>query len=111
MSFKGKNEGREPEVFEAEEFIAKKGLAAKGKRCHSLDVKKVRFVEPLHKPEDDIDPNATEEAEPQNLAGEIDMSDIIDVDLPEVELPDGNTPDERFSDLKEPEEIEELTLF
>ena len=29
----------------------------------------------------------------------------------EVELPDGNTPDERFSDLKEPEEIEELTLF
>ena len=111
VSFKGKNEGREPEVFEAEEFIAKKGLAAKGKRCHSLDVKKVRFVEPLHKPEDDIDPNATEEAEPQNLAGEIDMSDIIDVDLPEVELPDGNTPDERFSDLKEPEEIEELTLF
>ena len=39
------------------------------------------------------------------------MSDIIHVDLPEVELPDGNTHDERFSDLKEPEEIEELTLF
>ena len=73
-------------------------------------MKKVRFVEPLHKPEDDIDPDA-EEAEPQNLAGEIDMSDIIDVELPEVELPDGDTPDERFSDLKEPEEIEELTLF
>ena len=105
VSFKGKNEGREPEVFEAEEFIAKKGLTAKGKRCHSLDVKKVRFVEPLHKPEDDIDPNA-EEAEPQNLAGEIDMSDIID-----VELPAGDLPDENFSKLTEPEEIEELTLF
>ena len=105
VSFKGKNEGREPEVFEAEEFIAKKGLAAKGKRCHSLDVKKVRFVEPLHKPEDDIDPDA-EETEPQNLAGEIDMSDIID-----VELPAGDLPDENFSKLTEPEEIEELTLF
>ena len=105
VSFKGKNEGREPEVFEAEEFIAKKGLAAKGKRCHSLDVKKVRFVEPLHKPEDDIDPDAGE-TEPQNLAGEIDMSDIID-----VELPAGDLPDENFSKLTEPEEIEELTLF
>ena len=39
------------------------------------------------------------------------MSDIIDVDLPDVDLPGGDTPDERFSDLKEPEEIEELTLF
>ena len=105
VSFKGKNEGREPEVFEAEEFIAKKGLTAKGKRCHSLDVKKVRFIEPLHKPEDDIDPDAGE-TEPQNLAGEIDMSDIID-----VELPAGDLPDENFSKLTEPEEIEELTLF
>ena len=110
VSFKGKNEGREPEVFDAEEFIAKKGIAAKGKRCHSLDVGKVRFVEPLHKPEDDVVPDA-EEAEPQNLAGEIDMSDIIDVDLPEVSLPDGEGPDDRFSNLQEPAEIEELTLF
>ena len=70
----------------------------------------MRFVEPLHKPEDDIVPDA-EEAEPQNLAGEIDTSDIIDVDLPEVELPDGDTPDEKFSQFTEPVEIEELTLF
>ena len=111
VSFKGKNEGREPEIFEAEEFIAKKGLTAKGKRCHSLDVKSVRFVEPLHKPEDDIDPDAAEEAEPQNLAGEIDMNDIIDVDLPEVDLPEGDGPDDRFAHLQDPEEIEELTLF
>ena len=59
---------------------------------------------------DDIVPDA-EEAEPQNLAGEIDISDIIDVDLPEVSLPDGDSPDDRFTNLQDPEEIEELTLF
>ena len=51
--FTGRHENREPEVFDAEEFIAKKGIAAKGNRCHRLDVLKVEFIEPLHKPEDD----------------------------------------------------------
>ena len=43
---------REPELIDAEEFIAKKGIAAKGKKCHSWDLKKVEFAEPLVKPED-----------------------------------------------------------
>ena len=103
--FKGRNEGREPENFDAEDFIAKKGLAAKGKRCHSLEVGSVRFIEPIHKPEDDVDPSA-EEVEPQNLAGEIDPGDIIDLDIPE-----GSIPDENFSKFEESPVIEELTLF
>ena len=54
---------------------AKKGLQAKGKKTSSLDVKSVKFVEPLHKPEDDFVPL---ESEAENQAGEIDNSDIID---------------------------------
>ena len=44
--FAGKYAHREPEVIEAEPFIAKKGLAAKGKKCHAYDLKDVHFVEP-----------------------------------------------------------------
>ncbi len=53
VTFTGRQENREPEKFDAEEFIAKKGIAAKGNRCHRYDVGKVEFIEPLHKPEDD----------------------------------------------------------
>ena len=53
--FGGKHAHREPEKVDAEEFIAKKGLTAKGKKVSAMDVKKVRFVEPLVKPEDEAD--------------------------------------------------------
>ena len=75
ITFGGKHEHREAEVVDAEEFIAKKGLQAKGKRVSAMDVKAVKFVEPLHKPEDDI---VTEESEAENQAGEIDNSDVED---------------------------------
>ena len=39
---------KEPEAIEAENWIAKKGIAAKGKKCAERgEVKTVRFVEPL----------------------------------------------------------------
>ncbi len=53
VTFTGRQEHREPEKFDAEEFIAKKGINAKGNRCHRYDVLKVEFIEPLEKPEDD----------------------------------------------------------
>ena len=52
ITFGGKNEFREPEKVDAEEFIAKKGINAKGKKVSSMDVKSVKFIEPLVKPED-----------------------------------------------------------
>ena len=82
ITFGGKNVNREPEQVDAEEFIAKKGLQAKGKKVSSLDVKAVAFIEPLHKPEDDI---VEEASEAENQAGEIDNSDVedpIDIDFP-----------------------------
>jgi len=59
LTFGGKFEHREAEVLDAESFIAKKGLTAKGKKCSSMDLKAVAFGEPLHKPEDDIELDET----------------------------------------------------
>ena len=53
--FGGKWEHREAEIIDAENFIARKGIAAKGKKASPMDLKSIRFIEPLHKPEDDID--------------------------------------------------------
>ena len=75
ITFGGRHEHRDAETVNAEEFIAKKGLQAKGKKTSALDVKSVKFVEPLHMPEDDVE---LLESEAENQAGEIDNSDIID---------------------------------
>jgi len=96
VTFGGKFAHREPEAVDAEAFIAKKGLAAKGKKCSDKDVKAVAFIEPLPAPEDD----SAEAGEAEEVA----VEDILDVgvaddlagaDLPEVDVP----------------EVEELTLF
>ena len=105
VTFAGKYAHREPEKIDAEEYIAKKGIAAKGKKCHSWDLKKVEFIEPLVKPEDLEEP--APEAEPENLAGEIDMSDIIDTpedfDISDIDMSTVNVP--------EVDDDEDLTLF
>ena len=70
--FGGKSAHKEPECIDAEEWIAKKGIAAKGKKCHDREtVKKVEFIEPLVKPEDDLPPQEPE---------------TIEIDLPEDDL-------------------------
>ena len=84
ITFGGKHEHREAETVDAEEFIAKKGLQAKGKKVSAMDVKSVIFVEPLHKPEDDMIPEASEA---ENQAGEIDNTDVVDEPL-DLDLPD-----------------------
>ena len=56
-----KLEDRPAEAVDAEEWIAKKGVTAKGKKCSSRpDVRSVRFIEPLVK-EGDADDIAEEE--------------------------------------------------
>ena len=84
ITFGGKHEHREAERVDAEEFIAKKGLQAKGKKVSAMDVKSVIFVEPLHKPEDNMIPEASEA---ENQAGEIDNTDVVDEPL-DLDLPD-----------------------
>ena len=77
------------ETVDAEEWIAKKGITAKGKKCSAKnDIKAVRFIEPLVK-EDDEDDSPKESAE----------------DMHDANLTD-QTPDDT-----EDETYEEPTLF
>ncbi len=82
--FGGKHEHRESEKVDAEEFIAKKGLQAKGKKVSQMDVKAVRFIEPLQKEEDNV---PVPESEAENQAGDIidDFVEPIDDD-PQLSL-------------------------
>ena len=76
LTFGGKYEHREAETLDAEEFIAKKGLTAKGKKCSLYDLKKVEFGEPLVKPEDEEEVAEAISEEP------------MDVDLEAEDFPD-----------------------
>ena len=101
-TFGGKSAHKEPECIDAEEWIGKKGITAKGKKCHDREtVKKVEFIEPLVKPEDEETPVQAEEEE----ALEIILPEEEDLSLPvgEIILPD---PDEmiEFEPADEPAE-------
>ncbi len=102
-TFGGKSAHKEPECIDAEEWIGKKGITAKGKKCHDREtVKKVEFIEPLVKPEDDEEPPVQAEEEE---ALEIILPEEEDLSLPvgEIILPD---PDEmiEFEPADEPAE-------
>jgi len=103
LTFGGKFEHRLPETFEAEEFIAKKGITAKGKKCSSYDLKSVEFGEPIHKPEDDV----VEDAEtPEDTAEE----EAIDIIEPEVKTePEAKIETEAKTEIKKPEPSKEDT--
>ncbi len=98
VTFGGKSAAKEPEAIDAEEFIGKKGVSAKGKKCHSLELSKVEFIEPLHKPEDDI---VEAEAEDQTQeTGEVEeevidiLDDVVALDLEPEEAVEPEAPAE-----------------
>ena len=112
VTFTGRQEHREPEKFDAEEFIAKKGIAAKGNRCHRYDILKVEFIEPLHKPEDDEE----EGAKPGEIIS-LGPEDIPDDETfsPESMYQPTGEGEETHGDLGEPdpdsEDADEPNLF
>ena len=71
LTFGGKFAHREPETIDVAEFIAKKGITAKGKKCSPYDLKAVEFGEPLEKDE----PEAPGEAIAEPFDGDDDMAD------------------------------------
>ncbi|MCQ2119724.1 MAG: DNA gyrase/topoisomerase IV subunit A [Bacteroidales bacterium] len=106
VTFGGKYEHRDPENIDAEEYIGKKGITAKGKKCHQYDVKKVRFIEPLHKPEDDM----TEEEETPEYSEIAESEETpIDIITPMMEGEGAKLPD--IDDIPDVEDFEEPTLF
>ena len=112
VTFTGRQEHREPEKFDAEEFIAKKGITAKGNRCHRYDILKVEFIEPLHKPEDDEE----EGAKPGEIIslGPEDIPDDETFNPESMYQPTGEG-EETHGDLGEPdpdsEDADEPNLF
>lgn len=108
--FGGKYEHRDPENIDAEEYIAKKGYAAKGKKCHQYDLKEVKFIEPLHKPEDDIEDEPldiiddVESDEPQGDSNEVSGATSDGGQTSAADLLDSG-------DIPDVDDIDEPTLF
>lgn len=111
--FGGKYEHRDPENVDAEEFIAKKGYTAKGKKCHQYDLKEVKFIEPLHKPEDDT------EDEPLDIIDDVEQSDETQGETNSTEVSGSTTDSSQTSaadllgsgDIPDIDDIDEPTLF
>ena len=108
--FGGKYEHRDPENIDAEEYIAKKGYAAKGKKCHQYDLKEVKFIEPLHRPEDDIEDEPldiiddVESDEPQGDSNEVSGATTDGGQTSAADLLDSG-------DIPDVGDIDEPTLF
>ena len=88
MTFKGKNGNREPELIDVEQYIGKKGFRAKGKKVSWLDIKEVKFVEPLVKEEPEEEPVPDEDLPEETPA--ITQTD----DAPAIDLTDWSNPEE-----------------
>ena len=85
VTFGGKNEGRESESIDVEEFIGQKSFKAKGKKVSPYEIADVRFIEPLQKEV----PEESEDDAPE---------DIPAGDSPESEIDEGPV----WTDISEP---------
>ncbi|MCR5709460.1 MAG: DNA gyrase/topoisomerase IV subunit A [Bacteroidales bacterium] len=94
VTFKGKSAGREPELIDVEQFIGKKGFRAKGKKVSSLEVKGVRFVEPLEKEEEEEEPDLPDMPEVPDTPGDGDTAPDAGGGEPEIDLTDWSNPAE-----------------
>ena len=108
--FGGKYEHRDPENIDAEEYIGKKGYSAKGKKCHQYDLSEVRFIEPLHKPEDGI------EDEPLDIIDNVESAESqSDTNSDDASTKDGDQTSAAdllgSSDIPDIGDIDEPTLF
>ncbi len=83
-----KMEDKPAENVDAEEWISKKGISAKGKKCAERgEVKSVRFIEPLVKEEDNV-PAEGQEA--------------FNLDIEAEDIPDSQLDDELDNIIEEP---------
>ena len=89
LTFGGKFAHRQPETIDAEEFIGKKGVAAKGKKCSAYDLKSVAFGEPLPVEHDEDTP--VEMTDDVVIPSEVEESEEEAIDL----IGDFSTPVEK----------------
>ncbi len=112
LTFKGKDAAREPEIIDVADFIAKKGLKAKGRKASTRDVKKAEFIEPFPEPELSVDEEPDEDA-----IEFVDDDDNADVAIPVSEdearriLEENSAANDASSDDDDSDGPIELTLF
>ncbi|MBQ7457706.1 MAG: DNA gyrase/topoisomerase IV subunit A [Bacteroidales bacterium] len=112
LTFKGKDAAREPEIIDVADFIAKKGLKAKGRKVSTRDVKKAEFIEPFPEPELSVDEEPDEDA-----IEFVDDDDNADVATPVSEdearriLEENSAANDASSDDDDSDGPIELTLF
>ena len=74
LQFGGKNEGREPEVIDVDEFIGVKSYKAKGKRLSTYEISQINELEPTV-----VEEEVEEQPEAQEKSNEIVIPDIEDL--------------------------------
>ncbi len=94
VTFAGKYAHRPQEEFDAASFIAKKGITAKGKKCHQYDLAEAEFIEPAFREE--------------NEAG-LEDEDPIDIEIPET--PDSEIPQPEVPPAEEPGRSESSSIL
>ena len=109
LTFGGKYAHRPEETLDAEEFIGKKGFAAKGKKCHAYDLSAVAFGEPLVKEGDEEIDDAAISGEDEVETSPVDDEPIemeLTEDIP-ADIPGGDIP----ADDLPADDSEDWTLF
>lgn len=87
LVFGGKAASRQAETIDAESFIGKKGVSAKGKKCSQYEIKKLRFGEPLIKEEAAAAEAENESVEPEVI--DLDVSVAPETEEKTVKFPEG----------------------
>ncbi|MDD2386963.1 MAG: DNA gyrase/topoisomerase IV subunit A [Bacteroidales bacterium] len=101
LIFGGKHVEREEELIDAEEFIAIKGLKARGKRITTFETKEIIFIEPLEKETENSDNEDDEGIDDDNEQEVEDQTEISD-NVIELEI---SEPQDKDADVKENKEI------
>jgi len=102
MVFGGKHKTREPELIDCEEFIAVKGLKARGKRLSTYEISELLFVEPLQK-ESKRNFNTSGMSELDEEENSVSNNNDV-IDNIEFEIIDTKSDDEIEFEIIEPEE-------
>jgi topoisomerase-4 subunit A len=67
LEFGGKNEGREPEIVEVDDFIGVKSYKAKGKRLSIYEISKIEELEPTVEDEEETSENGEDDQKKEDI--------------------------------------------
>jgi topoisomerase-4 subunit A len=99
--FGGKHKSREDEIIDAEEFIAIKGIKARGKRLTTFDVKEIVFMVPLAKESETNSDNDTDEND-ENIVVDFETpNNTIELEIVETKSDESTIIEEEPKQIKQ----------